>query len=406
LWLVALAWALAPLVLALKRGRDPVSGLVTGLLAFQAALYWGFMNFLVGWPVFVAWVQLTGDREEPPRPARRGLILCAVALLLYSAHILWLAVGCFWLVLSALVTRQPVRGWLLRLASVVPAVLLAALWYPRLADNRALFRTGAFWVTAPWQRLYPSQLFETIMGGSAGPWPAATGVALVLWVIAVLATRWGEVRRGSDRLLLSAAAVLFPVVFFAPDQYMNTLLFAQRWAPAAVALLIVGLPAPKLKFLPSIAAGLLMMASIATSWAWHSFSTVEMTGFAAAVDATPANSRVLGLDTVHTSKFVGDGRPFLQMMAYLQAAQGGSLSFSFAEHGSELVSYRPPREITWTPGLEWHPERTQNEDILQFDVVLLNATPETHQRFQAATPVVPKTGEGRWRLYTVRRGPP
>jgi len=406
LWLVALAWALGSVVLAIKRDRSPAAGLLTGVLAFQAGLYWGFMNFLLGWPAFVAWLQLTSAPGKPVRAWQRGLALCAVALALYSAHILWFVVGSLWLLFDGILTRPSVREWLLRLASLIPGVLLAGLWYPTLADSRALFRTGAIWITVPWQRLNPMWLFETIMGGQAGPWPAATGGALALWVLAVLATRWGEVRRHSDRLLLWAAALMSLVVLFAPDQYMNTIFFAQRWAPCAIALLIVGLPAPRLPFRSGIAIGLFGTASIATCVAWYSFSTEEMTGFAAALDATPPNSRVLGLDIVHKSEFVGEGRPFMQMMAYLQAEQGGALNFSFAEHGSELVSYRSPRELTWAPGLEWYPERTQNEDILQFDVVLMNAMPETHERFLASAPVVPATTDGRWRLYTVSRQAP
>ena len=130
-----------------------------------------------------------------------------------------------------------------------------------------------------------------------------------------------------------------------------------------------------------------------------------MSGFEAALDAAPPNARVLELDTLPESQFVG-GRPFMHLMAYLQAQNGGSVSFSFAQHGSSLVSYRSPRELTWTPGLEWYPERVQKEDFKAFDVVLVNAKPEVHQRFLAFAPVVPTTSNGRWRLYTVRHPSP
>jgi len=402
LWIVALAWALASLVLALKRHRDPGLGLVAGLLAFQAGLYWGFLNFLIGWPVFVAWLQLTSAPTPPRRPWRHCLLLCAVALLLYGAHILWFTLGGIWLLVASVITRPAPFGWLLRLASMAPGVLLAANWYPKLAESRATSQTGAMWVTLPWQRLHPIRLLETLMGGNAGPWPAATGAVLSCWVMAALLTRWGHWRRDSDRVLLCAAALLGTLVLFAPDKYMNTLFFAQRWAPCALAMLVIGLPAPRLPFYSRIVGVLLGTACTATCMAWYLFSELEMTGLDAALAATPPTSRVVELDMVHTSQFVG-GRPFMQMMAYLQAEKGGSLNFSFAEHGSSLVSYRSLRERTWTPGLEWYPESAQTRDLLEFDVVLMNAKPENHQRFQANAPVVPTTGEGRWRLYTVRR---
>jgi hypothetical protein len=402
LWLLAMAWALATVVLAVKRNRSPASALLASVLAFQAGLYWGLLNFLLGWPIFVAWLHLTSQPAESSRHWRRGTALSGLALGLYGAHVLWFAFGGFWLLAVGLLRRYGPREQLLRLATLIPGVLLAVIWYPQLAASRALFQTDAVWTTMPWQRLAPIRLLETVAGGRAGPWPAAIGAALALWVLAVLVTRRGELRQGSDGTILTAAALLASLVLLCPDKYMNTISFAQRWAPCAMALLIIGLPGPRLRLGSAVAVGLVSTACIATCTAWRSFSTVEMTGFAAALDATPPNARILGLDAVKASAFVGEGRPFMQMMAYLQAAKGGTLSFSFADHGSELVSYRPSRQLGWTPGLEWYPERTQTNDVLQFDVVLMNAGAETHRAFEAAAPVVPVTTEGRWRLYSVQ----
>jgi hypothetical protein len=313
--------------------------------------------------------------------------------------------GGIWLVLSGLLVRPPRLAWLLRLSSMAPGVLLAALWYPKFMESRSIFKTGADWMTMPWERLSPVRFCENLMGGQGGPWPAATGAALALWLLTVVITRWGSLRQQSDRLLLVMAAVFGAIVLFAPAKYTNTIFFAQRWAPCAVALLLVGLPEPRFPRHLEIFGLLLGAACATTSLAWRSFSTEEMSGFQEALDATPANARILELDSVHESRFVG-GRPFMQMMGYLQAEKGGMLNFSFAEHGSSLVSYRQPRELTWSPGLEWHPERVRKEDVLQFDVVLLNGKPETHQWFPSAAPVTAKTTTGRWRLYAVRRVQP
>jgi hypothetical protein len=247
----------------------------------------------------------------------------------------------------------------------------------------------------------PIRLSEILIGGQAGPWPAATGAVLALWILVVLVTRWGDLRQHSDRLLLYAAALFALIVMFAPDKYMNAILFAQRWAPCAVALLLVGLPQPRLTLCSGIVILLLGIACTTNCLAWHSFTTEEMTGFQEALDATPSNARVLELDTLHESEIVG-GHPFMQMMGYLQAEKGGTLNFSFAEHGSSLVSYKSPRELEWTPGLEWYSERVKKEDLRHFDVVLMNAKPEVHQWFSSAVPVTPRTTTGRWRLYAVR----
>jgi hypothetical protein len=401
LWLVMLAWVLASLALAVRRGRDPLLGVAASVLAFQAALYWGFLNFLLGWPVFLLWLQLTSAQAPLTRRLRHGMALVGVSLLLYSAHILWFALGGVWLLLASLLTRQPLSAWLLRFGSMVPAALLAARWYPQLAQHRAQFETGAAWQFPVWHRLHPLELLKSVMGGPAGPSPAAMGGALGFWVLLVLVTRWGELRRHSDRMLLYAAALLGLIALAAPDKYLNTISFAQRWAPCSVALLLQGLPAPRLRLRAVVSASMLGAACLATCFAWLSFSSMEMTGFRAASDASPPSARVLGLDMVGESEFVG-GRPFIQMMAYLQAEKGGSLNFSFAEHGSSLVSYRSPRVRTWNPTLVWHAERARVVDILAFDVVLMNALPQVHQSFRAYAPVVPITDVGRWRLYAVR----
>lgn len=401
LWIVVLSWALASLVLAVRRGRDPLLGVAACVLAFQAAIYWGFLNFLVGWPVFLAWLQLTSAPAPRNKGWRHGIVLIAMGLLLYSAHILWFALGGVWLVLVGILTRPPRFTWLLRLASMVPGALLAATWYPRLAQHRAQFETSAIWRHDWWQRFHPLGLLETIMGGAAGPNPAAMGGALAFWVLIVLVTRWGELRRSSDRVLLFAAAMLGLLALAAPDKYMNTISFAERWAPCSVALLLVGLPAPRLRLRFAFSAGLLGAACMATCFAWLSFSTIEMTGFRSALDASPPSARVLELDMVRESAFVG-GRPFMHMMAYLQAEKGGSLNFSFAEHGSSLVSYRSPRERTWFPDLLWFPERARTADVRAFDIVLVNAVPQDHQSFREHAPVVAITDSGRWRLYAVR----
>ncbi len=402
LWLLVLSWALASLALAVRRGRDPLLGVTASVLAFQASVYWGFLNFLVGWPVFVVWLQLTGTPARTSKRWRHYLALVAVGLLLYSAHILWFVLGGVWVLLVGTLIRPPRVTWLLQLGSMVPGALLASVWYPQLVQHRAQFETGALWRSDWWQRLQPMELLKTIMGGPAGPSPAAMGGALAFWVLMVLITRWGEVRRHSDRALLLAAAMLGLLALVAPDKYMNTIYFAQRWAPCSAALLLVGLPVPRLPFRAAFSAGILGAVCMATCLAWHSFSTVEMTGFRAALDASPPNARVLGLDMVGESDFVG-GRPFMQMMAYLQAEKGGSLNFSFAEHGSSLVSYRAPRERSWNPTLVWHAERAQMADILAFDIVLMNAVPRDHQDFREHAPVLPITKTGRWRLYSVRR---
>jgi hypothetical protein len=99
-------------------------------------------------------------------PCRRIALRALVALLLYEAHVLWFLMGGIWLLGFGLLRRWPVRAFTHHLAALVPGLLLGALWYPTMMASRSLFRTRAFWITTPWQRLYPPRLCETLMGGA------------------------------------------------------------------------------------------------------------------------------------------------------------------------------------------------------------------------------------------------
>ncbi len=401
---IALAWVGATIWLAGRRDRSPAGAALAATLVFGAALYWGFLNFLVGWPVFVAWLALNADPAPRARPGRHLAALAAVALLLYGAHVLWLAMGIVVAVLLAAATRPARRLLALRAAALAPAALAAALWYPQLRAARAWADVGAHWTRPIPSRLAPAGLVEAAFGGLRGPIEGVVLGAILLWITLALVTRRGELRAAIDRPLLVAAAPLALLALLGPDKYMNTIYFSQRWLPGALALALIALPAPRLR--PAVqvmgSVGLLAILAATTSAAWHAFARDELTGLAAAIEAAPPGGRTLGLDFVKRSEIVR-GRPFLQTAAYVQAAKGGTLGFSFAEHGSSVVSFRRPLRHTWTPGLEWYAERFHPRDLGAFDAVLVNGPPALHDRFRAFAGVEPVTASGRFRLYRVAR---
>jgi hypothetical protein len=153
-----------------------------------------------------------------------------------------------------------------------------------------------------------------------------------------------------------------------------------------------------------LVAALAFVASFSaiTTRAWVKFEQRELSGLAAAVEAIPPRSHVLGLDFVKQSRYV-KGRPFLQAYAYAQVVRGADIHMTFAGFSPSLVVLKRPRDRPWTPRLEWHSERVKPTDFQYFDFVLINATGGQHAQAAALRELEPVTREGRWRLYEVVR---
>lgn len=400
LLLLVLAAVGAIFLLARRRGRPLESAILASLLVFGPALYWGFLSFLAGWPIFLLWL----DESERPLTARRGAALAGASLLLYLGHVLWLAVAGIWLVIRVVSARDR-RDGALRLATLLPAALAAAAWYSRLSAARGAgaFDLAPHWLTAPVARLAPSALVDAMFGGLRGAGEPLVAALIVAWAAAAVLTNRGRIRKGLDGGLLGAAALFLAVVLIAPDKYMNTLFFSQRWLSPATALVLLGLPAPRLPraaalAVPSLA---LLIFSVHTATAWRTFERHELAGLHACLNALPqGGGRLLGLDIVKTSHRI-KGRPFLQISAYGQVLNGVDLDFSFAEHATGIVSYKRSPSNKWTRGLAWFPERMVVSDLPYFDHVLVNAPDAIHARL-AVDRYLKSTGSGsRWRLYRV-----
>lgn len=405
LMLVAIAWLAAVHGLGGRRdsdGRGAAVAVVASLLVFNQSFYWGFLNFLVGFPAFVLWFTLTA--KEPRRMTwRRWLALAGTALLLYGSHALWFAAGAAWLVLIGLVRRAPARVTLLRLSSLAPCGLVALLWYPRLAASRAL---AGFDVAAHWSPVFDrlASFLPSAFGGIRGAAGTLAFVFVLLWMGLAVWQNRSRLRQAVDRDLLLAGIFFLAAAAVAPDKYMNTIFFASRWVPAALTFLLLALPTPSFGRVPSKVVALVAAAGFfaVTAVVWVRFERQDLSGFRESLEAVPPGSRLLGLDLVKESELIRD-RPFLQLFAYAQVFKGCEPNFSFAEHYSGLVAYRTRREVRWTPGLEWYGEKVKRSDFVHFDFVLVNGEERDHRAVASFSELQPMTGSGRWRAYRVRR---
>jgi hypothetical protein len=400
--LIVFLWIAAIFLLAAGKSRSTEAAILASLLVFNQSFYWGFLNFMTGFPVFILWFSLT-TKDPGHRSWKLYAGLVGTSFLLYGSHALWLAAGGAWLVLIGLVKRIKVKELLLRLATFIPCGLVALLWYPRLSLARA---ASGFDVAPHWSPLFDrlSSFVDAAFGGIRGPVEIMVFVFLYAWCGLSV---WQNRRRlGSlvDKDMLAAGGFFLAIVISAPDKFMNTIFFGSRWLPIALIFLLLSLPAPSIRRLPAKTVALTIAAAffLITAIAWHRYATEDLSGFRRSLENIPPSSRVLGLDLVKSSEII-KGRPFLQLFAYAQVFKGCELNFSFAEHFSGLVAYKAKREASWTPGLEWFAAKVKKTDFAFFDYVLANGEEKGHASLSPFRELSPLANSGRWRLYKVGR---
>lgn len=399
---LSLLWSGSNFVLARAFGRPRESALLLSVLTFGATFYWGFINFLSGWPFFVLWLILVRQRGADNLPPRTLILIALCALALLFSHALWFVAGIGALAFFDTIDRVPLRFAARHAMAVAPVLLFALLWYPRFSASREVFEfdTVARWGTLPWERLTPTWFTAGALGGLRGPWDGAVLAAMFLWAALAIVTRLGSLRTLWDSKLGGLGLLILLVSLFAPDKYLNTIAFASRWSPIAIVLLLLALPSPRLPqvLVVSFPLAVIIAYSLATASLWRDFQQEELSGLSESLQEIPENCRTLGLDFIKESKYVR-GRPFLQTFAYAQVVRGGELNFSFVSHGAGIVVAAAPPVYKWTPNLEWFPEKVDVRDFRQFDAALVNGTEEMHRALQTFGVVVPITTTGRWRAY-------
>jgi len=402
LLLVVSLWVAAIHVLGAGRGRAWPAAVVASWLIFNRSFYWGFLNFLIGFPAFVLWFALT--TEEPVKPSwPKWAALVGGSVLLYGSHALWFLLGGGWLIVMSLVKRLPVRAWVFRLTALVPCGLASFFWYPGLSSSRAMAGSD---VAPHWSTLFDrlGSMLTAAMGGIAGLLPAVIFVLVYLWIGYSIWQNRERLRQVVDRDLLTAAAFFLAIVIVSPDKYMDTIFFSSRWLPPALIFLLLALPLPSFRkpvLKPAVAA-VTAVFFLATAVAWREYDREDLAGFRESLQQIPAAPRVLGLDLIKYSEYLKD-RPFLQLFAYVQVYRGGELNFSFAEHYSGLVAYRGKRDIRWSPFLVWYPEKVKRSDFASFDYVLVNGEEKDHRAMASFKELSALSGQGRWRVYRVAR---
>lgn len=403
--LLAVAWVGGIFLLARRRKRGAAAAVLASLLVFNHLFYWGFLQFAAGFPLFLLWflvVEQAAASSREVHPQLRDLafpVLLATAL--YFCHVLWFLASAGWLVLS-LGLRRDWRLLLRQGTALLPGLVLTATWFPSLKDSG--FQSPAVWDTGFFERMSPGFLVDGAFGGLHGPLEPLLLAVLAGWIL-LSAVLWYRTREGAWDLRLGLAGGLMVIGGLAlPDLYTNTINFGIRWIPGGLILLVLAVPRlPRIQRPGLLLGGLLLLVTTGlTTAAWRAYEVRELSGLEGSVRAIPEGSRVLGLDFVKRSEVV-KGRPFVQLPALAQLRRHATMNFSFADFGTSLVVYSPPRKPSWNMRLFWRAEQVRPRDFQAFDYLLVNAAEDLHRQVAGDPWLEVVQPRGAWRLYRVRR---
>ncbi len=392
---IGLLWLGAVHALAARRQRSIGAALLASILFFNHIVYWGFYSFALGFPAFLACMLLLSSERRGPKQA---VLVGIGGFVLFACHALWFGAGLAWFGLRALLLRPRARVIAWPAIALGPVVLLAAIWYPLLGKGG--LQTPTEWGTLPWARLSPVWIIDAALGGIRGPLEVGVIILLAAWIGLGLRQRGNT----ADRELLWAGAMLAAAALLLPHRFANTLQLGARWVPAALTLVLLGAPAPRLpRWLP---AAFLALFCLLAAGRWVEIERRELSGLEETLEALPPAPRILGLDYAIQSPRLKVTRPYLQLFAYGQVVQGGELNFSFADFATSLVVYDPPRRKAWTPNLEWHPHLVRQGDFRYFTHAIIGGDEGIHRRFAEHPGIDPATNTGRWRLYALTHTSP
>jgi hypothetical protein len=401
---LAASWILATYALAKSRNRPFEHWLITVPITFNFLFSWGLLNFLIGWPIFCLFFIIASASPSKYQIAK----LAGCALLLYYAHALWFLFGNVWLIAKYLDQRS--SSWKLSLTALIPAWSAALIWYPQLSTFREAsgVGTGLIWKTMPFDRLNLEYATNSAMGVLHGSIEAGFFLFLVGWIGLALYMHRKNLAAQVDQPLLTAALIFILAYWTLPWQYMNTIYFNQRWFPSGLILLLLALPAPKLRPAVLLAAGGLWIFffSFMTIKAYGEWEDEQLGGFSAALNQIDERDRIFGLNMMDGSMYI-KGSPGLQLFSYAQALKGAETNFSFTEHYSGVVQYKTPPQPSKIRRFVHSPLLTLPKHLAGFNKVLVNGDEELQEFAQKRLNLeITAPTKQTWRLYTLKSPTP
>jgi len=396
--LIALAWA---------RRRDLTHAMLASIFLLNLSFYWGFINFIIGWVFFVAFIVYFSKERLVTGGIKRQVAAFLFFVVLFMSHALWLLMAMAWYAFGVLwhASRKEIdiRGVLVRAIPALPIVIYSLVWLPGLQGALVAegYQVEPVWSTSLWERVGPSGIPDFLLGGLQGGIEGFIVAISVAWLLLGLYTNRQNLSKTIDNGLIACASMLWGAFLVLPDLFMNTMAFSLRWAAPAMMVTVMALPAPRspgaLRLLPPLLFAAFVLVSAMN---WRAFEREELTGLMGSLSSVPAGKRVMWLSYGYSPRFK---HPlFIQIGALSQAITGSEPNFSFAELGTGIVSTTKPRNGGWTRDLEWFPERVRADDMARFDYVLVYGGDALHQAFAGEFGMEAVSDVGKFRLYHAR----
>lgn len=413
MFFLTVLWSGSIHFLAYRFNISSTSAILACIFIFNSSLYWGLLNFLGGWPIFVLWVIWTVqmyDREEyTTRHKVYGFIL---TVLLFLAHALWFAFGLFWMGCVFLFSKRNKLELILRSIIVVPVFLWALHWRINIMGQSNYAQGGARWDMTPIQKLKFTNLYIFSSGHIEKKVPMFIIMVLLIGLLLGVIRLRKAISTHSSFPLFCLGLLFLGMYLCLPRKYNNTIEFDRRWLAPGFILLSLSIPSWSSHFivhrvLPVI---LFIVFFVSTTFYWSHFQK-EMQGFAPIIYQIPKKSKLMGLDFIRYDSNVS-GLPFMHMFAYNQVYNGGQLNFSFASYPTLLVRFKQLRRPPWITGLEWNPRKLfvrrggrwvmHIQSLLHFDYLLIHGAPKVQRIFGSLPHLNKRIIKQNWGLYQIR----
>jgi hypothetical protein len=330
--------------LALLRAFDRPGEIA--LAAVPAALsfvYWyGFISYVMALPLVLLGIALARRCAVHGRP-RDALLLAGLSLVTVATHGFAFMVLAFLSGMAALATTRVFSRLALVASALLPCVLWSVIWALRSRSEVSFEPLPTTWGLLSDRLRYG---LATVFGmHTLAPRVAVVAVMLVVLAIAALwLARQSETESTDGRRALGFVALAgIAATLLCPEVFMHTWGLWERIPPVAFVCLAGAVPWPaRATARQGLAVALTAVALFAAGTALRDgfrFSG-EARGIRELASSIPRGSRVLWSSCGEERPWPRATPAFKHLGAYVQAARGGDLAYSFAHFQHMVVRYR------------------------------------------------------------------
>jgi hypothetical protein len=321
------------------------------LAAFPAALsfvYWfGFVSYVMSLPLVLCGIAAARRCASSGR-LRDACVLAALGLLTIATHGFAFLLLLLLAPVAAVATTRLVSRLAILAAALLPGFVWSLAW--GLATSAEASAEPIDTTYAPWDERMRYLLASVFGSHTLEPrvLAIAGATAVILAVATSSALRAGHGRAGAEagrRALGAVAAVAAVAALLCPQVLMNTWGLWERIPPVAFVAFAGALPWPAVRRTRAglvAALGAVALFSSGTAIAQGVAFSKEAAGIREIASQVPRGARVMWTACGAEQPWPRAVPSFKHFGAYVQAARGGDLSYSFAHFHHMVVRYRGP----------------------------------------------------------------